>query len=110
MYDILENFGYDIKLGRLTKTNSGFKQKWVDSLIAIDMIAKAYQNHYDIAILVAGDDDFSDVVNAVKDAGKRVIGAYFSHNISENLVNSFDVTVQLDQEGSLDLKSLKRTR
>jgi uncharacterized LabA/DUF88 family protein len=46
----------------------------VDTLIAIDMISKAYENHYDVDILLAGDDDFLDVVNAVKNAGKRVYG------------------------------------
>lgn len=40
----------------------------VDTLIAIDTVTKAYQNHYDVAVLLEGDDDFIDVVKAMKNA------------------------------------------
>src|SRR5881296_3038433 len=49
---------YEIREGRLKKDGKGsFKQKGVDTLIALDMLSKAYENHYDVAILIAGDDD-----------------------------------------------------
>jgi uncharacterized LabA/DUF88 family protein len=51
---------YELRLGRLKDDGKGrSRQKGVDTLIAIDMISKAYENHYDVAILIAGDDDFS---------------------------------------------------
>ena len=49
------------------------------------MLSKAYENHYDIAILLSGDDDFLDIVTAVKDAGKRVFGTFIEGHISEVL-------------------------
>ena len=84
-----------IRLGRLIKTKEGYRQKGVDILMAIDMLTKAYENHYEIAILVAGDGDFVDLVEAVKDAGKRVYGAYVPRNISQELRESFDVPLAL---------------
>jgi len=87
--------GYEVRFGRLKPTGekrSGpLKQKGVDVRMAVDMITKAYLNHYDFAIMLAGDDDFLDVVNAVKDTGKRVYGIYFSERISKELLDSWDV-------------------
>ncbi len=88
---------FEVRLGRLKMDGRGEpRQKGVDTLIAIDMLSKAYEDHYDIGILVAGDDDFLDVVKSVKDAGKRVYGAYFERNISPDLKDSFDKRKPLD--------------
>ena len=87
---------YTVKLGRLIKAEKINRQKGVDVLIAIDMLTKAYQNHYDFAGFVGGDDDFVDLIESVKElAGKRVIGFYFSHNASNRLLNAFDLRLDL---------------
>jgi len=92
--------GFDIRLGRLIHSgNQGtgrLRQKGVDVRLAVDMISKAYQNHYDFAILLAGDNDFLDVVEEVKDAGKRVYGMYFRDHISKQLQDSFDARIEID--------------
>jgi uncharacterized LabA/DUF88 family protein len=85
----------EVKLGRCIKTKDGYRQKGVDILIAIDMLSKAYENHYDIAVLVAGDDDFVDLVRAVKDAGKIVFGAFMEKNVSKRLIKSLDFRICL---------------
>jgi len=82
---------FDVRLGKLAWNATGIKgQKGVDSLIAIDMITKAYQNQYDEAILVAGDSDFLEIVKAVKSVGPQVTGAYFENNTSTDLIYEFD--------------------
>ncbi|GFN40235.1 MAG: NYN domain-containing protein [Marine Group I thaumarchaeote] len=87
---------FEVRLGRLKKDGEGyFKQKGVDTLIALDMLSKAYENHYDVAVLLAGDEDFLDVVNSVKNAGKRVFGAFFEKHISSELKDSFDKRLHL---------------
>ena len=86
-----------MRLGRLVKTKEGYRQKGVDILMAIDMLTKAYENRYEIAILVAGDGDFVDLVEAVKDTGKRVYGAYIPNNISDKLMECFDVAITLPE-------------
>jgi uncharacterized LabA/DUF88 family protein len=72
-----ENLDYlEVRLGRLKKDGKGqFRQKGVDTLIAIDMLSKAYEDHYDIALLMSGNEDLLEVVMAVKNTGKRVYGA-----------------------------------
>lgn len=91
-FDFIKNKfqGYTVRLGRLIKTEKGHRQKGVDVKLAIDMLSMAYLNHYDIALLVAGDDDYLDVVKAVKNAGKRVYGVFFSSNISPRLKEELD--------------------
>lgn len=96
---IKECNSYEVKLGRLIKkgTNS-FKQKGVDVLIAIDMITKAYEGQYEIAVLLAGDDDFIDVVKAVKDSGKRVYGVFSEKTVSIRLKQLFDARFILSHD------------
>ena len=98
-FDIIrKNDFYEVRLGRLIKSHNGqYRQKGVDILLATDMVTKAYADHYDIAILLAGDDDMVDLVKAVKDAGKRVYGAYFMTSASKRLKDSFDRSVFLDK-------------
>ncbi|VVB56878.1 NYN domain protein [uncultured archaeon] len=81
---------YEVKLGRLIRSEGHYRQKGVDVLLAIDMITKAYEDQYDIAILIGGDDDLQDVVRAVKDSGKRVYGLFFEANASKRLIDLFD--------------------
>lgn len=93
---------YEVKLGRLIRTgkeNEKYRQKGVDVLLAIDMISKAHLNQYDIALLLAGDDDYLDMVKSIKDfTGKRIYGAYFERNASKRLVESFDKRISLTNE------------
>lgn len=63
----------EVCLGRLSKRPDGkYVEKGVDVKLATHMLSKAYKDHYDVAILVSADGDFADVVQAVKDAGKKV--------------------------------------
>jgi len=88
-----------VRLGRLKKAkNEPRRQKGVDILMAIDMLTKAYENHYEIAILVAGDGDFVDLVEAVKDAGKRVYGAYIKDHVDDKLLDSLDNHIIISDE------------
>jgi uncharacterized LabA/DUF88 family protein len=90
---------YELRLGRLIKTDHEDRQKGVDILIAVDMLSKGYLKHYNIAAFLGGDDDFLDLIAAVKNlAGRRVFGFYFSHNISGRLKDCFDVESELTKE------------
>ncbi len=71
----------ELRLGRLVYTNQWPNvppyEKGTDVQLATDMITHSYKNNYDVAILVAGDNDFAGAVQAVKDNGKHVEVALF---------------------------------
>jgi len=83
---------FEVKLGTLVKAGKGYRQKGVDTLLAIDMITKAFMNRYQIAVLMAEDRDFVSVVKAVREfTGKLVCGVYDSRSIADELLRAFDL-------------------
>ncbi len=70
----------ELKLGRLVYNNwpnSPPYEKGIDIQLATDMITHSYKNNFDVAVLVAGDNDYVGAVQAVKDNGKHVEIALF---------------------------------
>jgi uncharacterized LabA/DUF88 family protein len=49
-----------------------YVEKGVDTHIVIDMLTFAFKDTYDTAILVSGDEDFTIVVEKIKELGKHV--------------------------------------
>ncbi|MDO8563617.1 MAG: NYN domain-containing protein [Nanoarchaeota archaeon] len=72
-------------LKRIRKPDGGFgfEVKGDDIHLANDMLVGAYENKYDTAILVSGDEDFIPVVNTIKvRLKKRVENIYFRKSSS----------------------------
>ena len=91
----------ELRLGRLVYTNqwpnSPPFEKGVDVQLATDMITHAFKNNYDVAILVAGDNDFVGAIQAVKDNGKHVEVALFGlERTSRQLRDVADRVIALD--------------
>lgn len=67
----------ELCLGRIAKRPDGTRaEKGVDVKLAVHMLSKAYKDHFDEAVLVSADGDFADLIQCVKDAGKKVEVAY----------------------------------
>lgn len=69
-----------------------------DIHLASDMIKGAYENMYDVAILVSGDGDFIPAVNIVQEKGKLVENAYFKQSLSWHLKQECDKSIKLTKE------------
>lgn len=70
----------ELRLGRLVYINwpnTPPFEKGVDIQLATDMITHSFKNNYDVAVLVAGDNDYVGALQAVKDNGKNVEVALF---------------------------------
>jgi len=85
-----------LKLGRLVKRSGIYVEKGIDIKIAVDMIGLALKNAYDTAILVSGDGDFADAVEAVKDLGKHVENACPKKSLARHLQQACDKVTILD--------------
>ncbi|MGD0781169.1 MAG: NYN domain-containing protein [Dehalococcoidales bacterium] len=90
----------ELRLGRLVYTNWPSVppyEKGTDVQLATDMITHSYKNNYDVAILVAGDNDFAGAVQAVKDNGKHVEVALFGRQgTSQELRSSADMVIDVN--------------
>lgn len=95
----------ELRLGKLVRRDSecsqchhkrtGYQEKGVDMRIGVDMLASASKSLYDVAILVSGDGDLVEAVNAVKELGKHVEVATFAASRSDELAAAADVLTPL---------------
>lgn len=84
------------------KHQKKFRQKGVDTLMAIDMVNKAASNQYELAVLIAGDLDHIEAIRAVKSRGKQVMGIYNKKNTHNELIASFDTRHELVKENGIN--------
>ena len=93
----------EVKLGIWKARGQTMVEKGVDVMIASDLIMHAYEDHYDVAILVSGDADFYPAMQAVKDIGKQVEVAAFESNLSAEAAKFADVVTRFDSTYFEDL-------
>jgi uncharacterized LabA/DUF88 family protein len=89
--DILRKTPYlEVRLGS-TKVAQGIPvEKGIDIMLATDLLYFAWNDFYDVAMLVSGDSDFAYALQAVKNMGKHVEVAYFERGISKDLLSVAD--------------------
>ena len=88
---ILQKTPYlEVRLGG-TKVAQGIPvEKGIDIMIATDLLYFAWNNFYNVAVLVSGDSDFAYALQAVKNMGKHVEVAYFENAVSKDLLDVAD--------------------
>ena len=62
-----------------------FDVKGDDVHLAFDLVSGAYEDLYDIAIIVSGDEDFVPAIKKAQKLGKKIINAYFKSSSSASL-------------------------
>ena len=68
-----------------------------DTHLVSDFVGEAYENLYDTAIIVSGDEDFVSPIKRVRKLGKRIENAYFSSSSSYNLRKACDYSIHLNK-------------
>lgn len=90
---------FEVRLGRLVYRGWPSVppyEKGVDIRLGTDMLVHGVAQNYDVAVLVSGDTDFADAVQAVKDRGLHVEAALFSPTGSQRLRDVVDKVVPVD--------------
>lgn len=64
--------------------------KQVDISLCVDMLTHAHRKNYDVAVLVAGDEDYVPLVEAVAAEGRRVCLWFLEDGLNPVLRNSAD--------------------
>lgn len=62
----------ELRLGRLQGKYPDIYEKGIDSALSVDMIKFAYNDSYDIGIIISADGDYVPAVQLCKDMGKNV--------------------------------------
>ena len=92
-----------IKLCNLKKIKTKDKKfiyvvKSDDIQLAQDILIGAFDDLYDTAIIVSGDEDFLLIINTIKERfKKKVINAYFRSSSSYRLRNICDFSIKLNK-------------
>ena len=86
----------------LRKTNLHGKEEYTikrdDVRLANDMLVGAYENFYDTAIIVSGDEDFVPILETLRRLHKKVINAYFPKNSSYLLRKAANYSINLKKK------------
>jgi uncharacterized LabA/DUF88 family protein len=86
-----------IETPRVFKKEKGKGSKRVDITLATDMLVHGMRKHYDVAVLVAGDEDYVPLVRAMQGEGARVYVWFITNGLSPALRLAADYYVDLDE-------------
>lgn len=108
--DILRKTPYlEVRLGSMKIAQGIAVEKGVDIMLATDLLTFAWNDFYDVAVLVSGDSDFTYALQAVKNMGKHVEVAYFESGVSKDLLDVADNRHLLDRSFFRDLWVSRRS-
>jgi uncharacterized LabA/DUF88 family protein len=89
-----------VRLGRLHRRSDGsLVEKGIDVAIAVEALSLAHADAYDEAVIVSGDGDYVELVEAIKRLGKQVEIAMFRNQSAGVLMEYADVFRPLDELG-----------
>lgn len=74
-----------------------FEVKGDDTHLVSDLVGEAYEDLYDTAIIVSGDEDFVSPIKRVRKLGKKIENAWFSSSSSYNLRNACECSIHLNK-------------
>lgn len=104
--------GFNVILARLRKHKKDdgtykFEVKGDDIYLAVDLVSGAYENLYDTALIVSGDEDFVPAIKKVQKLGKKVENIYFSSTSSNYLKKTCNGSFCIDKKiaKSIELNS-----
>ena len=108
--DVLRKTPYlEVRLGSTKIAQGSPVEKGVDIMLATDLLHFAWNDFYDVAILVSGDSDFAYALQTVKNMGKHVEIAFFESGVSRDLLNVADNQHLLDRSFFRGLWASKRS-
>ena len=99
----------EVRLGGTKLAQGVTVEKGIDVMLVTDLLNFAWNNRYDVAILVSGDSDFAYALQSVKNLGKYVEVAYFESNVSKDILDVADSKHLVDKDFLKGLWAHKRS-
>ena len=82
-----------------------YREKQVDVYLATQAVALAYENAYDVALFVSGDEDYVPAIEIIQQKGKIAVAVSSAALLSDVLRRKADRTIFLDAEGDLNYRN-----
>ncbi len=82
--------GWHVQLGSIKGEGDKLRQKQVDTMLSVDMLAHSYRRNASEISLIAGDLDFKPAVDALVQDGMYVVLHYDKSHVSSELMASAD--------------------
>lgn len=101
---ILEKEGFHIERGRIVYDHD-IREKGVDVKMAVDIVSGAFENKYDVAVVVSSDTDLLPAIKHVIAMGKKVEYVGFSARPSIGMTKECSLSVLLLPEDLQKLSS-----
>lgn len=100
-FDSLRRIPYvTVRLGKLHRRPDGsLVEKGIDVALAVEALSLAYEDAYDEAVIVSGDGDYIELVEAIKRRGKQVEISMFRNQSAGILMEYADLFRPLDDMG-----------
>ena len=98
LFSVLKNHNIEIGHGYILDVNGKYFEKGVDVQIAVDLLVGAYENTYDIAILVSSDTDLIPAIKKARSLRKKIKYIGFRHKPSYGLIGNSDQKQMLSKE------------
>ncbi len=95
-YDKLKHFGIVVITKELHYDKGKPKEKGVDVSLATMLLKMAYQNAFELGVIISGDGDYVEAVKTVMDLGKRIEIVAFRSSLSPDLKNNCDRLLIID--------------
>ena len=74
-----------------------YEVKGDDTHLVSDFVGEAYEDLYDTAIIVSGDEDFISPIKRVRKLGKKIENAWFSSSSSFLLRDACDRSIHINK-------------
>lgn len=100
----------EVRMGVSKRHGETMVEKGVDVYMATDLVAFAFMDLYDTAIVVSGDGDFFPAIQTAKNQGKHIEVAAFDNNLSGEASNVADTVIKLNKTFFTGLWSDRRRR
>ena len=100
----------EVRMGVSKRHGETMVEKGVDVFMATDLVAFAFMDLYDTAIVVSGDGDFFPAIQTAKNQGKHIEVAAFDNNLSGEAANVADAIIKLNKTYFTGLWSDRRRR
>ena len=80
------------------------KEKGVDIALTKEMLINAFNQNFEIGLLIAGDEDYTELVYELKRYGPKIYGSFFEkQGLSKNLKLAFDKFYPLENRIEKDV-------